>query len=43
MCALRCSHELQARRWLLVRGIAAHADAGIKSGGSSGMFVPELP
>ena len=25
-----------------MRGIAAHADAGIKSGGSGGVFVPEL-
>jgi hypothetical protein len=27
---------------LLVRGVAAHADAGIKTGGKNWMFVPEL-
>jgi hypothetical protein len=28
---------------LLVRGIAARADAGFEDWGSYGMFVPELP
>jgi hypothetical protein len=42
MRSLRCTDELQARRGLLVRGIAAWADADFENWGSDGMFVPEL-
>ena len=42
MCAVWCGDELQAGGWVLVRGIAAPADAGGVGGGSGGVLVPEL-
>jgi hypothetical protein len=36
------THELQPGKGLLVRGIAARADAGFKNWGNGRMLVPEL-